>query len=158
VASVVRREWWDGFSADDIKYSKTSNRVHIILLFHGGASRAFEASHASLHPSRESTDPFFVRTNRKYLSPRGSTKSVSNVALHVSRFCTDFLSFHFHSHSFILTLVWKHGTSTQIQITFDIKDKQKYKKIDKSRCVRKIQFYINFMARILVTDNDILSL
>lgn len=43
VWTVVRREWWDGFSAGDIKYSKTSNRVHIILLFHGGASRAFDA-------------------------------------------------------------------------------------------------------------------
>lgn len=40
----VREKESDETASCDIKYSKTSNRVYIILLFRGSASHAFEAS------------------------------------------------------------------------------------------------------------------
>lgn len=84
VWTVIRCEWWDGFSANDIKYSKTSNRVHIILLFHGGASRAFEAP----TPRCTRIDGSLFRTNESkiFVATRiNKIRVLSRVLLHMSR-------------------------------------------------------------------------
>lgn len=87
-----------------LKYSKTSNRVYIILLFREGASRAFEASTPRCIWVANQRILFSYERIEKYLSSRGSTKSVSSYSRVLSAcFAILYRLLPLRSHPFILT-------------------------------------------------------
>lgn len=98
-----------------IKYSKgRSNRVHIILLFRGGAPRcAFDASTprctrvARISFSYERIENICRRARINKICALSRTLSHAS-----SQSCTNFLPFHFYNRSFILLHCTKTRQST----------------------------------------------